>query len=181
MTTVFKEGLWVAKNSDILVENKVKIGSTVSNRIRPDTFQPLGRASSRARTNRSTSNDKETTSGHANKNHMTKTERECSSDFCMKEGIEIHKKTLPEVVKSKDETMPTCESDQRHRTERANRWSHETNDISERMNLNGPQSSDLLIHEVLWKKSVPKEADAYYCGEKKEIIDADSPTASDRS
>ena len=151
MTTVFNEGLWFAKNSDILVENKVKIGSTVSNRTRPDTFQPLGRASSRARANRSTSNEKETTPGYANKNHMTKAERECSSDFCMKEGIEIHKMTLPEVVKSKDEAMPTYELDQEHRTERANRWSHETNDISERMRLNVPQSSDSLVHGVLWK------------------------------
>ena len=62
---------------------------------------------------------------------MIKTEKECSSEFCMKEGIGIYKKTPPEVVKSKDENMPTCESDQRHRTERANRWSHETNYVSE--------------------------------------------------
>ena len=34
MTTVFKEGLWFAKNSDVLVENKVQTGSTVSNKTR---------------------------------------------------------------------------------------------------------------------------------------------------
>ena len=63
---------------------------------------------------------------------MIKTDRDCRSDLCMKEGIEIHKMILPEVVKSEDETMPASKLDQEHITERINLWSYETNDISEK-------------------------------------------------
>ena len=179
MTTVDKDGPRIAKDPDILVDKKVKVGCTVSNRIRPNGFQPVGTASSRARTNHGTSNYKETTSGLSNKNHMTTAARECTSDSSMKEGIETHKMTLPELVESGDETMPASESGQEYRKGRTNHWSHETNDISEKMRLNVLQSSDSIVREDLWKKIVTKEADSYSCGERKDIIDADDSTASD--
>ena len=159
MTIVDKNGSRIAKDPDILVDKKVKVGCTVSNRIRPNSFQPVGRALSRARTNHGTSNYKETTSGLSNRNHMTTATRECTSDFSMKEGIGIHEMSLPELVESGDETMPASESGQEYGKGRANQWSHETNDISEKMRLDVLQSSDLVVHEDLWKKIVTKEAD----------------------
>ena len=55
-TSIFRKRPWLANSSGIAVENKTKIGSTVPNKM--DTFQPLGRASSRARI--SQSNKRET-------------------------------------------------------------------------------------------------------------------------
>ena len=133
MTTVNKDGPRIAEDPDILIDKKVKVGCTISNRIRPNSFQPVGRALSRARTNHGTSNYKETTSGLANKIHMRAAARECALDSGMKEGIEIHKMTLPELVESGDETMPFSESDQEYRKGRADHWSRETVDISEKM------------------------------------------------
>ena len=97
----------------------------------------------------------------------------------MKEGKRIYENTHPEVVKSKDKNMPTHESDQRHRTERTKRWSNETEDISKKMNLNGSQTSDLPLHEILRKKSISKEADTIHYEEKKEVAEMSSKTVSD--
>ena len=174
ITTLGKEGPRVMKVSDIPVEKVIKIGSTVSNRIRPNTFQPLGRALSRAKTYLSTSNSKETIAGHANKNQIIKTERECTSDPCVKKGTEFHKMILPEATNSKDEIMTASKVDQEHIAERIDHWSCKADDISEKVSLNTPQSSDLLVHKGTRKKIITKDGDTYPCKEREEITDADS-------
>ena len=47
------------------------------------------------------------------------------------------------------------------------------------MNLNGPQTSDLLLHEVLRKKNISREVDTNHYEEKKEVAEMSSETVSD--
>ena len=75
--SIFRERPWFANSSGIMVENKAKIGSTVPDKLKMDTFQPLGRASSRTRVNQS--NERETATTYAHEDHMMKTEKEYSS------------------------------------------------------------------------------------------------------
>ena len=91
----------------------------------------------------------------------------------------VYESTHPEVVKSKDKNMPTCEPGQKYRTKRAKLWSVEAEDISERMDLNGSRTSDLLFHEVLRKKSTSREVDTNHHEEKKGVSGASSGTISD--
>ena len=151
-----------------------KEGRSASNRTRLNTFQPLGRNLPRDKAYLSTSNSKETIAGDANKNQIMKAERECTSDPCVKKGTEFHKMILPEVTNSEDEIMTASKVDQEHIAERIDHWSCKTDDISEKVSLNIPQSSDLLVHKGTRKKIITKDDDTYPCKEREEITDADS-------